>query len=309
MYLIRNQHNLPDKFKHAVVTIGNFDGVHLGHQKLLHDLVKQAKSRNKPSGVIIFEPQPQEFFSQHSIARLTTFRQKYQLIKQQGIDFMLVLRFNAKLAQQSAENFIHEVLVEKLHISEIWLGEDFRFGHQRLGDVALLKQQGKVHGFQVHSVEDVNVNNTRISSTHIRRLLAQGELQQAHELLGRFYTIVGKVIAGAARGRVLGMPTANILPPFAQVPVQGIFVVRVGWDKQEWPGVASLGMRPVFAGKHLLLEVHIFNFAQNIYHKRLTVEFIHKLRDEADFESIELLKEQMHKDLLDAQHFWKHRYD
>ncbi len=309
MYLLRNHQVVPEALQHAVVTIGNFDGVHLGHQQLLTDLKKRALELNKPSGVIIFEPQPQEFFLKNTIARLCTLRQKYTLIKQQGIDFMLVLRFNSQLAQQSAEDFIASVLIKQLNISEIWIGQDFRFGHQRAGDLSLLKNQAKQYGFEVYTVPDVKINNLRVSSTQIRTLLAQGELHLAKQLLGRFYSIEGKVIKGAARGRLLSMRTANIKPPFTIVPVQGIFVVRVGWAQQEWPGVGSLGMRPVFSGQDVLLEVHIFNFAQDIYDKRITVELLHKLRDEADFESVELLQQQMQDDLAAAQHYWKQHHD
>ena len=309
MHLLHNQQTLPENLQHAVITIGNFDGVHLGHQQLLKNLKKRAHALNKPSGVIIFEPQPQEFFSKNTIARLSTLRQKYQLIKQQGIDFILVLRFNGLLAKQSAEDFIAKILVEQLQLSEIWVGQDFRFGYERKGDLTLLIQKAKQYGFHVETMPDVNINNMRISSTQIRNLLAQGELQLAQQLLGRFYSIEGKVIKGSARGRALGMRTANIKPPFSIVPVQGIFVARVSLDKQEWPSVASLGFRPVFAGQHLLLEVHIFNFAQDIYGERLQVELLHKLRDETDFESIELLQQQMQNDLTAAQQYWKQHYD
>jgi riboflavin kinase/FMN adenylyltransferase len=309
MHLIRHQQDLPAQLHHAVVTIGNFDGVHLGHQQLLKDLKKRALELNKPTGVIIFEPQPQEFFSKNTLARLCTLRQKYTLIKQQGIDFMLVLRFNTQLAEQSAADFIAQVLIKQLNISEIWVGQDFRFGHQRAGDLSLLTHQAKHYDFNVHAVPDVKINDMRVSSTQIRTLLAQGELHLAKQLLGRFYSIEGKVIKGAARGRLLGMRTANIKPPFTIVPVQGIFVVRVGCAQQEWPGVASLGMRPVFSGQDLLLEVHIFNFAQDIYDKRITVELLHKIRDETNFESIELLQKQMQQDLTTAQQYWKQHYD
>lgn len=309
VYLIRNQQRLPKSLQNAIVTIGNFDGVHLGHQHLLKALKVRAQELDKPCGVIVFEPQPQEFFIKTPPARLTSLRQKYQLIKQQGIDFILVLRFNASLARQSAEDFIDQVLLKQLHIHEIWVGQDFRFGHQRLGDLALLESSGQQLGFHVHLMPNIEIAGLRVSSTQIRNLLAQGELHQARRLLGRFWSVEGKVIHGAARGRTLNMRTANIKPQFKHVPLQGIFVVRIAWDKQEWPGVASLGFRPVFSGQCILLEAHIFNFAQDIYGKKLNVEFLHKLRDEKNFESIELLQKQMQKDLLDAQHYWKQHHD
>ncbi|MFA6037191.1 MAG: bifunctional riboflavin kinase/FAD synthetase [Legionellales bacterium] len=309
MYLIRNHQKLPESLQHAIVTIGNFDGVHLGHQQLLKALKARAQELNKPCGVIVFEPQPAEFFMQAPPPRLTSLRQKYQLIKQQGIDFILVLRFNASLAELSAQDFIAQVLVKQLNIHEIWVGQDFRFGHQRLGDLALLKNEGQHLGFSVKAMPDITIEGVRISSTQIRNLLAQGELHLARHLLGRFFSIAGKVIPGAARGRVLDMRTANINPTFQHVPFSGIFVVRVACKQQEWPGVASLGFRPVFSGQHILLEVHIFNFAQDIYGEHLNVEFLHKLRDEKNFETVEFLQQQMQQDLLDAQHYWKQHYD
>jgi riboflavin kinase/FMN adenylyltransferase len=309
VHLIRNRQTLPEAFRHAVVTIGNFDGVHLGHQQLLTALKARAKALRRPCGVIIFEPQPQEFFSKTPPARLLSLRQKYTLIKQQGIDFMLVLRFNASLATLSAHDFIARILWQQLHIEEIWIGQDFHFGHHRSGNIALLTQQGQLHGFRVQCMPDVKVGDLRVSSTQIRTLLAIGELRLARQLLGRFFSMEGKVIAGDARGRILQMRTANIRPAYKSVPLQGIFVVRVGLGRQEWPGVASLGIRPMFAGHELLLEVHIFNFGADIYGEHLRVEFLHKLRDEAHFASIELLQAQMQQDLLDAKHYWEQHYD
>ncbi len=309
MYLLRNYLKLPASLRHCVVTIGNFDGVHIGHQHILRELKSRAIKLASPCGVILFEPQPQEFFQENPPARLSTLRQKYRAIKQQGIDFIMVLRFNNKLAQMSAEDFIQQVLYHQLHIEEIWVGQDFHFGHQRQGDIHLLKKWGPHYGYQVHCMPDITLGSVRISSTQIRHLLLEGELHQARKLLGHFYTMIGRVIKGDARGRILDMRTANIKPPHKTVPLKGIFVVRVELDNQEWPAVASIGTRPVFSGHIFLLEVHIFNFSANIYGKRLQVEFLHKLRDEENFDSIELLKAQMQQDLIDAKNYWKQHYD
>lgn len=307
MYLIHNLQSIPTALKHAVVTIGNFDGVHLGHQQLLAQLKARAIALKCPCGVMVFEPQPQEFFISNPPKRLTSFRQKFQLIAQQGIDFMMVLRFNRQLAAQSAQDFIDTVLVRQLQAQEIWVGADFRFGHQRLGDVALLTTQGQQHGFKVHTMPDVTYQDARISSTQIRNLLTQGQLQ-VKPLLGRYFTLEGKVIAGDARGRTLNMPTANIRP-HKTIPLQGIFVVRAQLDGQYLPGVASIGVRPVFAGKETLLEVHLIDFNQDIYGKRLTVEFLHKLRNEENFASVALLQQQMQQDLFMAKKYWEMHHD
>ncbi len=309
MYFFRHEQNLPDSFLQAIVTIGNFDGVHLGHQHLLAQLKVRSLVLGRPCGVILFEPQPQEFFLANPPPRLSSLRQKYQFIKQQGIDFILVLRFNAQMAAMSAVDFITSVLYQQLQIAEIWVGEDFRFGHQRLGDISLLSKYGQDYGFNVQSMPEVKKGSLRVSSTQIRTLLAEGNLAQARILLGRHFSIEGKVITGDARGRTLDMRTANIKPKHKRVPVQGIFVVCVGLGNQEWPAVASLGTRPVFSGHTLLLEVHIFNFGADIYGERLRVDFLHKLRDEADFDSIELLQAQMQQDVIDAKNYWKQHND
>ncbi len=309
MYLIRNHHALlPKKLQHAVVTIGNFDGVHLGHQGLLAELNQRARALNRPSGVICFEPQPQEFFAPHPPPRLTSLRQKYQALKQQDIDFMLVLRFNERFALMSAEDFIRQILVKQLHVESLWIGEDFRFGHDRQGDVALLRRMGQQLGYTVEILPDVAINGERVSSTQIRALLHAGQIEEATQLLGRPFALRGKVIPGAARGRTLNMPTANIALKSALM-VQGIFVVRVHWGQKNYPGVASLGTRPVFNGQDALLEVHLLDFNGDLYGQMLEVEFLHKLRDEADFASVALLQAQMQHDLLAAKNYWNTQHE
>lgn len=308
MYLIRKNQPVPEKFRHAVVSIGNFDGVHMGHQQLLSALKAKAKALSCACGVIIFEPQPQEFFLSNPPARLSSLREKFTLIKQQDIDFILVLRFNGHLAQLGPHDFIKRILADQLHIQEIWVGQDFCFGHQRLGDVDLLENCAHEYGFRVNKIPDVAMLEQRVSSTQIRNALAQGELTTVRTLLGRFFTIEGRVVAGDARGRTLNMRTANVRPRY-KVPLQGIFVVRVRISNQEWPAVASVGVRPVFLGQTIILEVHIFNFGADIYGQRIRVEFLHKLREEKNFDSIELLQAQMQQDALDAKHYWKHHHD
>jgi riboflavin kinase / FMN adenylyltransferase len=307
--LIRHPRLLPQHLKHAIVTIGNFDGMHLGHQALLTHLKAKAKALNKPCGVIIFEPQPQEFFSKSPHPRLTTLRQKYALLKQQHIDFMLVLRFNTQCAALSAQDFITELLVGSLQIAGLMVGQDFRFGHARAGDFELLQSYGKQHGFAVDVMPDIKINEMRVSSTQIRTLLKAGDLQQARHLLGRHFAIEGRVIHGDARGRTLNMRTANIALKHLPAPLTGIFVVAAGLANQTYPAVASLGTRPVFGGIDPVLEVHIFDFNEQIYDQHLNVIFLHKLRDEMAFPSVELLQAQMQQDLLAARTYWEQHND
>jgi riboflavin kinase/FMN adenylyltransferase len=299
---------LPGPTQPRALTIGNFDGVHLGHQAMLTSLKAAAKRLNLPAAVLTFEPHPREFFSPEAApARLTTLREKLELLEAQGVDEVFVLRFNQALAQTSATDFIRQLLVEQLQTRWLLVGDDFRFGSGRSGDFETLAQAGKNLGFECHSMESYSHQGERVSSSAVRALLAQGQMEHAAQFLGRPWFITGRVCHGAQLGRGLGYPTANIALGQRQPAVTGIFVVSVqNLSPQPLPAVASLGVRPtVERNAPPLLEVHLFDFNQNLYGRRLHVNLLHKLRDEAAFPDMESLKAQIDRDALSARQFFE----
>ncbi len=299
MNLIRGINNIKSAQQNCVATIGNFDGVHLGHQKVLQQLVEKARAENLPALVITFEPLPPEFFhADQAPARLLLLREKIVQLKKCGVDRVLCLRFNTALASLAAADFVKTILVEKLHIHTLIIGDDFRFGHKRQGDFALLQKLGQQYGFAVVPTQTVKLDGHRIGSSVVRAALAEGDLGQAAILLGRPFTLSGHVIYGDQRGRQLGFPTANISLRRRVLPLLGVFAVRVhGLAEQPLPGVANVGRRPTVDGKRRLLEVYLLDFNREIYGKRIEVEFIKKLRDEKRFDSLEELKVQIERDV------------
>lgn len=306
MELIRGIYNLHPRHRGCVATIGNFDGVHLGHQAVLGQLAEKAAELCLQSVVVTFEPQPQEFFIKGSApARLTRFREKVQALRRYSVDRLVCLRFHQRLAAMHAEDFIQKLLVEGLGVRYLVVGDDFRFGHRREGDFALLQAAGALYGFQVVNMHTFSVDTVRVSSTRIREALSAGNLTTAEKLLGRPYRLSGRVAHGDKRGRGLGFPTANIHLHRAAVPLHGVFVVEMfGLSKEPLAGVASVGTRPTFQGKCCLLEVHLFDFDQDIYGRHVQVEFLHKLRDEWFFETSEALRQQMAIDCGEARAFF-----
>lgn len=298
MLLIRGLHNVPDTFVGCVATIGSYDGVHTGHQKVIQKVRDLARARRVPGVAISFEPTPGEFFDPNSApARLTRFREKYRVLAACGLDGFLCLRFDQHMAELEPRDFIDEILVRGVAVSELVIGDDFRFGRRRAGEFATLKSAGDEHGFLVHRTETVESTGTRISSSEIRAQLAKGDLDLARSLLGRPYSMSGRVVLGEQLGRTLGFPTANLRLHRCRSPLMGIFAVRVyGANDGGLHGVASLGSRPTVGGKCVLLEVHIFDFDEDLYGKYIDVEFVSKIRDELHFESVEKLTEQMRKD-------------
>lgn len=304
MELIRGIHNLTAVHRGCVATIGNFDGVHRGHQQVIANLRAAALRLGLPAVVISFEPLPREFFAlEQAPPRLTRLREKVVALAGQGVDRFLCLPFNRRLAEQAPEDFIREVLVDGLGVKYLVVGDDFRFGRQRAGDFSLLQQAGEEFGFEVVDTQTVTDELTRISSTRIREALTVGDMEQAAELLGRPYTMAGRVAHGDKRGRLMGYPTANIHIHRKETPVSGIFVVRMhGLAEGSVDGVASLGVRPTFEGDgKAVLEVHLFDFAREIYGQYVTVEFLHKIRDEEKFDSMEALVEKIHDDAARAR--------
>ena len=288
----------------SVVAVGAFDGLHRGHQALLSEVRQRAQALGCTPIVVSFEPLPRAFFSKEPVPRLSSVREKLLGFAAAGMAHTLLLRFNRALTAMSPEEFIQRVLIERLNVREVWVGADFRFGHKRAGDVAMLERIGKEHGFVAHTMPAVLLDGERVSASRVRALLAAGNFGAVAPLLGRPFVIEGKVEYGNQLGRELGFPTANIHLRDRVTPVHGIFAVRVGLGEAEcsWPGVASLGTRPtVNEVDEPLLEVHLFDFEGDLYGQRMAVEFVAKLRDEMKFDGLDALKAQMRHDERSAR--------
>ncbi|XSG85652.1 MAG: bifunctional riboflavin kinase/FAD synthetase [Methylohalobius sp. ZOD2] len=300
--LIRTLHRPPPPG--TVATIGNFDGVHLGHQHLIRALARQGEQLEWPVTVILFEPQPLEYFlGRRAPARLTRLREKAMHLRELPVDQVLLLRFNRYLANLPAWDFIETVLAKGLGVKYLVVGDDFRFGRNREGDFALLEAAGVRYRFEVSATPTVEVGGMRVSSTRIREALEAGDMDLAARMLGRHYSMCGRVVAGRRQGRSLGFPTANLNPQRRKTPINGVFAVTVkGVDDRPWPGVANVGVRPTVDGSNrVLLEVHLFDFDGDLYGRYLEVCFHHKLRDEMRFASVEALTEQIRQDAAKAR--------
>jgi len=306
MQLVRGLHNLRPQHWGCVATIGNFDGVHLGHQAILARLCERAAELAVPSCVVIFEPQPREFFTPDSApVRLTRLRDKLELFAAEGVDRVLCLAFNRRLRELSAAEFVHAVLVDGLGVRHLEVGDDFRFGCDRAGDFEFLQQAGVLEGFSVEAATTVEVDGQRVSSTRVREALAAGDFALAGRLLGRPFQIAGRVLHGQKLGRQLGTPTANVQLKRKRVPLSGVYLVSAEFDGQRWPGVANIGVRPTVAGDgRAHLEVHLLDFSGDLYGRRMTVVFHHKLRDEQRFASLEALKSAINADIAAARAHW-----
>ncbi len=299
MLLIRGQHNLRPGHRGCVATIGNFDGVHLGHQAVFEALKTRASTLGLPSLVITFEPQPLEYFRPEvAPSRLTRAREKLHFIRAAGIQRVLLLRFDQDLAFMPAKDFIREILVDALGVNHLYVGDDFRFGRDRGGDYALLESEGRRLGFTVESLSTVSDACGRISSTRIRQALLAGDLETARCCLGRDFSISGRVEHGHKRGRTIGFPTMNVGLARSSSPLRGVFAVQVdGLETGAVNGVANVGNRPTLQGDdRFLLEVHLFDFDRDVYGKAVTVRFIQRIRDEKKFESFDQLRVQILRD-------------
>lgn len=287
----------------CVATIGSFDGVHLGHQAIISRLISEGRSRGLPSLVMVFEPQPYEFFSREKAPpRLMRLREKVAALIAQGVDRVLCVKFAPEFRRLSAQAFIDLVLVEKLGISHLVIGDDFRFGCDRAGDFKLLQREGAKQGFTVSDTDTLEVEDGRASSTRVRELLEQNQLDVAARLLGKPFSICGRVIYGRQLGRTIGVPTANVGLGRHRSPVRGVFAVSVELEGQElsFQGVANVGVKPTVDGRPKpLLEVHIFDFDKQLYGQFIRVNFFLKIREERKFASVEALKEQI---TLDIEH-------
>lgn len=306
MKIIRDIHDIKDH-PACVVSIGNYDGLHLGHQSIIKQLIEYSTKTGLPGVVITFEPYPMEYFSPETApARLTDFRQKIEMFDAMQVDHIICLRFNHSLASMTARTFVEELLVKKINIRGLIVGNDFRFGNNREGNIELLKEMSDKSGFELIPADTFHYNGTRVSSSLVRGHLAIGDFDLVRELLGQAYQIDGTVIHGDKRGRELGHPTANLACNRVNYPLSGVYVVRVhGLNEAVYDGVANIGTRPVFNGEKMLLETHIFNFNQEIYGKRISVEFCKKLRDEQQFHSVETLGKQIANDVNKARDYFE----
>lgn len=307
MQLVRGLHNLRPRHRGCVATIGNFDGVHRGHQAILARLRERAAELGLPSCVVIFEPQSREFFAPDKApARLTRLREKLCLLEQQSIDQVLCLAFNRRLRELSAAEFVHAVLVEGLAVRHLEVGDDFRFGCDRAGDFDFLLRAGAAEGFSVEAATTIEVDGQRVSSTRLREVLARGDLQAAQALLGRPFSLTGRIVHGQKLGRQLGAPTANVQLKRRSTPLSGVYMVSLVLDGSPHPGVANIGMRPsVRSDGQPHLEVHLLDLQTDLYGRRVQVVFHHKLRDEQRFASLEALKAAISADIAAARDYWR----
>lgn len=307
MELIRGLYNLRDHHRGCAVTIGNFDGVHIGHQHLLSTVGDYASAHALRACAVSFEPLPVEYFveQENQPHRLTDMREKITQLALQSFDQLLLLRFNHALANSTAESFIKDVLITGLNTRYLLIGDDFRFGQNRQGTFATLAEASAQYGFTLEQAKTLNHEGERVSSTRARRLLALGNLQEAAELLGRDYSIAGRIEYGAQLGRTIGFPTANIALKNHNPPLRGVFAVAVeGIGNQKLQGIANIGIKPTVKGVRLSLEVHVLDYDANLYGQRLRISFLHKLRDEKKFSGLDELKTAIATDEQNARQWF-----
>ncbi|OTA21449.1 bifunctional riboflavin kinase/FMN adenylyltransferase [Xenorhabdus beddingii] len=305
MELIRGIHNIRARHHGCVLTIGNFDGVHRGHQALLKHVKQEGRRLGLPTMVMIFEPQPLEVFvADKAPARLTRLRDKIKYLAQNGVDYLLCVKFDSHFAANSPETFVSRLLVEKLGVKFLAIGDDFRFGKNRRGDFHYLQQAGKQYHFEVASTDSFCDSGLRISSTAIRQALQRDDLALAEILLGHPYSISGRVVHGKQLGRTIGFPTANLPLKRLVTPVKGVYAVEVhGLGDKPLPGVANIGNRPTVAGQGQQLEVHLIDTQMDLYGHHIDVVLRKKLRDEQRFASLDALKQQIANDVVAARDY------
>jgi riboflavin kinase/FMN adenylyltransferase len=304
MHLIRGLSHLEPFKNGCVLTIGNFDGLHLGHRAVIKKLAERGEALGLPVVIMIFEPQPLEYFlGDNAPTRLMRLREKVIEFAKLPVDNLLIMRFNRYFTNCDAEQFIDDILIKKLNVKHLVIGDDFHFGKARRGNFAMLKEKGKLYGFSVEDTGSYQVAGLRISSTLIRDALGEGDLAQAKKLLGHCYSICGRVAHGDKRGRTMGYPTANIRMFRKNTPVNGVFAVTMtGIDGLEFEGVANVGARPtVDGGSKVILETHLFDFDKEIYGRYVEVHFKQKIRNEVRFQSLEQLKAQITKDVAETK--------
>ena len=309
MYLIRGQNNIKlfKKRFHEIslsATIGNFDGMHLGHKAILEKVKKNAKEKNLSTLVIFTEPHAAEYFSKINNTspppRIIPWRDKLRLISENGIDFCMLLRFDESLKSMTPEQFTEKIL-EELQIKSLTIGDDFKFGNDRKGDYQFLKNWGESMSIEIDKTDTIKIDDQRVSSTRIREALISNNFKKANVMLDWHYSYSGKVVYGNQLGREIGVPTANIWIPKQKLPISGVYAVTCFVDHAKYLGIANMGIRPTVGGTRPILETHIFDFEKDIYGRRITVQFIEKIREEVKFDSIDLLKSQIKKDIEEAK--------
>ena len=304
MRLIRGINHLKPLHDGCVLTIGNFDGVHLGHQAVIQKLAEQGEKLGLPAVIMVFEPQPLEFFlHDNAPSRLTRLREKIIHLVDTPIDELLIARFDQNFADNDPEQFIKEILVDALNVKYLVVGDDFHFGKARRGNFAMLREKGEEYGFKVEDTRSFQVSGHRVSSTMIRDALSEGELSKAAQMLGRPYSVCGRVVHGDKRGRAIGFPTANIQMQRKNTPIEGVFAITMtGVQNMELAGVANVGTRPTIdEGANVLLEAHLFDFSAEIYGHYVEVHFKQKIRNEMCFRSVDELKAQIKLDVAEAK--------
>ena len=306
MQLIRGIGQLSFDHKPSVVSIGNYDGVHKGHQHVINTLLEKSDDLNAPSTVVTFEPLAKEFFSPGSVMRLTSLEERAELLFALGVERVLCINFTQEFAAYSPMKFVEDVLIDGLGAKYLCVGDDFRFGKNRAGDFSFLQEVGKQNGFEVTAHDTFTLDDQRVSSGRVRDAILASDFDLAGQLLGRPYTVTGQVERGQQLGRTIGFPTANVALPNPLLAINGVYCVSVnllGDDKQivsRLHGVANVGVRPTVDGQDKRLEVHLFDFDQEVYGQMLQVQFHEKIRDEQKFDSVELLKKQIAKDAEQA---------
>lgn len=307
MRVIRGLTQLTPWTQGCLLTIGNFDGVHLGHQALIQKLAQRARVLRLPVVVMLFEPQPLEYFlTTQAPARLTSLREKVVQFSRLPVDSLLVLKFNQALAELSAEDFVRKILLDALNVKHLVVGDDFHFGKNRTGNFIFLQMLGARYGFTVEDTQAFLLNGVRVSSTAVRSALSAGDLTTAAHLLGRNFALSGRVVYGKQLGRTLGYPTINIPLRQPGVPLSGVFAIElVGLRERPLQGVANIGIRPTLAANGgWLLEAHLFDFNDQCYGCSVEIQLLHKLRDEQTFSALSALKAQIAQDVLAAKQFF-----
>ncbi|HXG51943.1 MAG TPA: bifunctional riboflavin kinase/FAD synthetase [candidate division Zixibacteria bacterium] len=300
MEVIRHLDKLP--FPRSVVTMGNFDGIHLGHQALLRNAVADARKSGCPAVVLTFEPHPLKVLAPHRAPKLLlTHKDKMRLLQSFGVDAVVIQNFDVEFSRIEAETFAADFLAGRLKVQKLWVGRDLRFGRGRRGRVDDLIRWGERLGFEVGVVEPIMWKGSRISSSRIRRLIEEGEVEEAKEMLGRYHFISGRVVGGNRRGRDLGFPTANVASRTEVLPADGVYATLIRVEEREWPSVTSIGTNPTFGAGPRTVECFIFDFDRDIYEEPVTLSFVKRIREERKFDNVEDLIRQMETDVERAR--------
>lgn len=302
MQLITDLRKITTRFTNSIITLGNFDGIHLGHQELIRKVIRRAKETGGSSIVVTFRPHPLKILAPDKCPPLISiYEEKIRLFERLGVDVLVKIPFTMEFSSMKPEDFVKNILCDLLGAKEIYVGYNYRFGKGREGDISRLKEYGKEHGFSVIEVDQVSLNGEVISSTKIRQLLRDGSVEHAAKLLGRSYAITGIVIKGDGRGKELGFPTANIASKHSIIPANGVYAVRLFVRDRYCDGIANIGLRPTFNKHDLTVEVHLFDFNEDLYGEDIRVYFIKKIREEKKFASASALITQITADIRTAR--------